>query len=187
MLNFSFFKNTHYTFEGKKEGEEVIIFLHRHWFTIVSRVIFIVAAAFLPFVFLIALGQFILTYNLIALFAFLWGAYYLFLWYSLFYTLTMYALDCWIVTNMRIIDSRQHGFFNRIVSELSIGNIQDVSFNIEGAIPTMMNYGDVQVQTAGSEKHFHFLQIPKPQEVKDEIMRITGIFKSSQSQKESHI
>lgn len=177
MINFSFFGSTHYTFEGMKEGEEVIIFLHRHWWTLANRLIALFLGAFLPFVALVVFGSILLTYNLLPLFAFLWAGYYLLLWYVLFYTLTMYSLDTWIVTNLRIIDSRQHGFFNRVVAELSLGNIQDVSFNIEGAVPTMMNYGDVHVQTAGSEKYFHFVSIANPQEVKDHIMQITDEFR----------
>ncbi|MEN9649102.1 MAG: hypothetical protein RL094_69 [Candidatus Parcubacteria bacterium] len=185
MITFSFFKNTHYSFDGKKEGEEVHIFLHRHWYTLVSKIAYIVMAGFIPFIVVIAAGSLIIKYNMMGLFAFLWAAYYLFLWYMLFYVLTMYSLDAWIVTNLRVIDSRQHGFFNRTVAELSLGNIQDVSFTIEGAVPTMMNYGDVQIQTAANEKHFLFMQIPNPQFVKDKIMHLAGEFKSKQRENPS--
>ena len=85
----------------------------------------------------------------------------------------MYTLDVWIVTNHRIIDTTQHGFFNRTVSELHKSRIQDIYVNTEGTIQTLLNYGDLYIQTAGTEERFKFLQIPNPVKVKDEIMRMT--------------
>lgn len=73
---------------------------------------------------------------------------------------------------MRIINSVQNGFFDRRVSELSLSNIQDVSVNMDGMVPTMMNYGDVEIQTAAAERRFKFENVPNPQQVKDEIMRL---------------
>ncbi len=171
---FSFLYSTSYGFEGKKEGEEVIIFLHRHWFTIASKIFAITVGFFIPFIVLGIFGKAISSLHLLPFFAALWALYYLILWYSLFYSLTMYTLDSWIVTNMRIINSIQHGFFNRSVSELAIDKIQDVSLDVDGALATMVNFGNIKVQSAGSEKHFTFQQIPRPQEVKDTIMHLVS-------------
>jgi uncharacterized membrane protein YdbT with pleckstrin-like domain len=107
-------------------------------------------------------------------FATLAAVYYMFLWYSFFYSLTMYTLDTWIVTNMRIINSVQTGFFNRQISELALDKIQDVSVHTKGALATVIDYGDIKVQTAGTEKHFVFEQIGKPQDVKDQIMELVA-------------
>lgn len=171
MNIFSFLTSTNYTFEGKKEGEEVILFLHRHWFTLASKIGVIIAGGLLPFVILVIFGQFIIAHDLLSIFTLIWSAYYMVLWYVIFYSLTMYTLDTWIVTNMRIINSVQHGFFNRRISELNLNNVQDVSINMEGAVPTMMNYGNVEVQTAAVEHRFLFEQVPNPQQVKDEVMK----------------
>lgn len=169
---FSFLINTTYSFEGKKEGEEVVIFLHRHWFTLASKFAFIFMGALLPFVLIGLFGRAMSSLGLLPLFAALWAGYYMLLWYAFFYALTMYTLDSWIVTNMRIINSVQQGFFNRNISELVLDRVQDVSLSLDGAIPTMLNYGNIKVQTAGSEKHFVFEQIPHPQAVKDKIMEL---------------
>lgn len=84
----------------------------------------------------------------------------------------MYMLDVWIVTDRRIIDSTQHGFFNRTVSELHLTRVQDISVHTVGVIPTLLHFGDLQVQTAGTEEKFNFLQIPNPLAVKDAIMAV---------------
>jgi uncharacterized membrane protein YdbT with pleckstrin-like domain len=172
--HFTFFNTTNYTFEGKKEGEEVILYLHRHWWTLANRILALVTAAFLPFVAVVAFGQILIAENLMSIFAFLWAGYYLMLWFFFFYSLTIYNLNSWIVTNMRIIDQHQRGFFNQEVAELSLVNIQDVSFKMEGMVATMMNYGRIEVQTAGNDQKFIFSDIPNPQTVKDEIMKIAA-------------
>mgnify|MGYP001589399367 FL=1 len=94
----------------------------------------------------------------------------LIIWQLWFYALTMYLLDVWIVTNQRIIDSTQRGFFNRSVSELHNSRIQDISVKVSGLFQSLLKFGDLEVQTAGTENKFRFLQIPNPVEVKNVIM-----------------
>ena len=171
---FSFLTNTSYSFEGKKEGEEVIIFLHRHWITLFGQILLILFGTILPFLAIFLFGGFIAKTGALPLFASISAIYYMVLWYAFFYSLTMYTLDSWIVTNMRIINSVQTGFFNRQISELALDKIQDVSVHTKGAMGTFINYGDIKVQTAGTEKHFVFEQIGKPQEVKDQIMELVA-------------
>lgn len=171
---FSFLTNTNYSFEGKKEGEEVIIFLHRHWITLFGQTLLILFGATLPFLAIFLFGGFLSRTGSLPLFATLSAIYYLVLWYSFFYALTMYTLDSWIVTNMRIINSVQTGFFNRQISELAIDKIQDVTVHTKGALGTFVDYGDIKVQTAGTREHFIFEQIGKPQAVKDQIMELVA-------------
>lgn len=82
----------------------------------------------------------------------------------------MYLLDTWIITNHRVIDSEQHGFFNRTVAELSLAKIQDVSTDIQGPLATWLKYGNLDIQTAGTIDKFTFKQIPDPVAVKDMLM-----------------
>ena len=168
MALFDFITQTSYSFEGKKDDEEVVLFLHRHWFTIINKVIAVFLISLLPLLLVLVLGQYIVPY--LSVFIFLWSAYILFLWFALFYIITMYVLNFWIVTNERIVDSEQIGFFNRKVAELSLYVIQDVSTTLQGFIPTALNFGSVIIQSAGRENHFFFDQVPKPQDVKDTIM-----------------
>ncbi len=168
MAFFDFVSKTSYTFEGKKEGEQVMLFLHRHWFTLAPKIFFACLASLAPLIPMLVFGQFLLPY--LSIIVFLWSIYILILWFVIFYILTMYTLDYWIVTDERIVDSVQSGFFNRKVSELSLETIQDVSVTLKGVIPTTVNYGSVIIQTAGRENQFFFDQVPKPQIVKDTIM-----------------
>jgi len=53
-----------------------------------------------------------------------------------------------------------------------------MSVDTAGVIPTFLKFGDLQIQTAGTEEKFRFKQIPNPGKVKDEIARLS----SSQTQ-----
>ena len=97
------------------------------------------------------------------------------LWLIGFYLLMMYTLNNVIVTDRRIIERNQLGFFDRQVSELHVYRIQDITVSTKGVIPTMLHYGDVIIQTAGAEQKFIFRQLPRPEEVRTAIMRVASM------------
>lgn len=162
-------------FEGEEDGEKVILLIRRHPFFIVIRLVFFIVLILVPIIVDILFSPFLHTNNILDLFFFVSSVWYLFLWSGIFYSLTMYTLDVWIVTDRRIIDSLQHGFFNRTISELHLTRIQDISVQTEGVIQTVLHFGDLQVQTAATEEKFNFSQIPNPVIVKDEIMRLASL------------
>lgn len=171
MKLLSVFKETNNTFEGQRPYEQVIVFLNRHWFVLAIKLFGYLLIAFVPIIaypFLLNFPVFIYfesVYLALAL------AFYLLWWYSLFYMITMYLLDFWIITNHRVIDSEQHGFFNRTVAELSLAKIQDVSTQINGSMATWLKFGSLDIQTAGANEKFSLKQIPDPVGVKDQLMR----------------
>lgn len=167
---FDFISQTSYSFEGKKTDENVVLFLHRHWFSITNRVTFVAFVSVIPLLVFILVGQLIVSYGLVPLFMFAWSCVLLIVWYVLFYMITMYTLDYWIVTDERIIDSKQNGFFDRSISELDLSSIQDIKVTLAGIVPTFLNYGQVEIQTAARDKHFLFEEVPNPQDVKDIVM-----------------
>lgn len=170
---FSILRRSTNSFLGQEEGETVILLLRRHPFVILIRLFVYFLFALVPIIFIKVFPVLIIDPDISPIFLFLSSLWYLFLWSMAFYSLTMYTLDVWILTDKRIIDSTQHGFFNRTVSELYISRIQDISVNTAGVIPTVLKFGDLYIQTAGTEERFKFLQIPKPEEVKDKIMRLS--------------
>ena len=181
---FAIFNDSINSFTGQKEGEEVIALLRRHPFTIYIRL------SLFGFVALIPIFGFLIFYSYVRdggwfeLYLLGSSLFYLFLWLGAFHTLAIYTLSTVIITNKRIIDSDQHGFFNREISELHANRIQDVTVHTEGFIETFLKFGDVTIQTAGSEKEFVFHQVPHPEMVKDTVMQLaaahhTGIKPSS--------
>jgi uncharacterized membrane protein YdbT with pleckstrin-like domain len=171
------FKNliaSHNTFKGQEEGETVVMVVRRHPFPVIVNIIFFAFLGMIPLIVGVVFSNFLNSNDLFVIFLFLTSLWYLLLWSGLFYALTMYILDVWIITDRRIVDSTQHGFFNRVISELHMSRIQDISVSTAGIIPTFLKFGDLQVQTAGNEEKFNFSQIPHPERVKDTIMDIVG-------------
>lgn len=171
---FSLFSISRHTFEGEKSYETVVALLYRHWFVLVSKLLAYVFLLFLPSVVWIFINPYLINFGLDDVFWFLVSVYMFIWWLSLFYALTMYFLDTWIVTDHRILDNEQHGFFNRSVSELHLSRIQDISVKIVGPIQTFLDFGYLEIQTAGTEPKFFFKNISHPNKVRDEIMRAQG-------------
>ncbi len=176
MSMFSFLTQTEYTFEGKKSYETVLLLLHRHWFVLFVKFLAFALVALIPIVLRVLIYYATLPLPLSHYYLFATAIFYLLWWYGLFYAITMYLLDMWIVTDHRIIDSEQHGFFNRTVAELSLAKIQDISVSISGAIPTFLDFGSLEVQTAAAMEKFFFKQIAHPNQVRDIIMEAHNQF-----------
>lgn len=99
-------------------------------------------------------------------------AYYLYvLLFSLFVWMTNY-LSFWTVTTHRIISRRQNGLFSRTVSELELYRVQDVTSEQKGFWATMLNYGDLYIQTAGEEERFVFKNFADPAGVSRMIQKL---------------
>jgi hypothetical protein len=157
-------------FEGQEPGEVVHLLLRPHRFTILFPLSWIFLFALIPIFIWMAGIELLNAGGFSGAFWFLTSLYYMALWILLFYNLTLYSLNTVIVTDRRIVQSEQYGFFNRKVSELQAYRVQDISVNIKGMIETVFNFGDIYVQTAGSEREFVFKKIANPEMVKDKIM-----------------
>jgi len=70
-----------------------------------------------------------------------------------------------IVTDERILDFDFHNLVHKEVSEAKTEDIQDVTYTVGGTLGTVINYGNVLIQTAAEEQKFEFLKIPKPDKV----------------------
>lgn len=154
-----------------KPGEKVLVVARHHWFVFLRELIGILLLFFIPFFAVPLLGVFIDAgggpvavpdgYGIF--FASLWA---LFLWQMLFSRWTDVYFDIWIVTNWRIIDINQKGFFNRDVATLlDFDNIEDVATQISSVIGTLLEYGDIQVQTAAAAREFIFREADNPRHI----------------------
>lgn len=170
----SIFRESSKSFEEQEKGEEVVMLLRRHSFVALLPVSTLGVFALVP-VFIILVFYSYVVESYLTLFLFLANVYYMIIWLIAFYYLMMFTLNTVIVTDRRIIERNQHGFFSQEVSELHIYRIQDITVKTVGILPTMLHYGDIEVQTAASETKFIFRQIPKPEEVRNAIMRVVSM------------
>ena len=74
----------------------------------------------------------------------------------------IYYSSSLILTDKNITQVLQIGIFNRKVSQLSVTNIEDVTATKQGVFSTILNYGVLNIETAGEQINFVFNYCPKP-------------------------
>lgn len=67
-----------------------------------------------------------------------------------------------ILTNIHYIQIDQIGLFNRSVNKLHLDQIQDVRGTRKGIFATLLNFGEIEVETAGEHPNFVFKPIADP-------------------------
>lgn len=153
--------------------EAVITTVRKHWFLITIELLTIVLFGLAPvFAFMIVLAlppqevimSFFETQTPLLIFGI--AAWMLLSTMAAATSWTSYYLDLWIITDRRIIVVDQFNFFNRKVSNFRLERLQDIKVTIKGLIPTLLNYGTIQAQTASaSENNFTSPGLPDPREL----------------------
>lgn len=74
----------------------------------------------------------------------------------------VYWGNTWVVTSDSLTQVTQTSLFNRQSSQLSLGNLEDVTAEQNGILAHMFNYGLLKVETAGERSKFQFSFCPNP-------------------------
>jgi hypothetical protein len=91
-------------------------------------------------------------------------------WYLITMAYAMESFFDWyfnvyFITTARIIDVDFFNLIHKRVSNAEIEMIQDVTYATGGVLRTLLNYGDVFIQTAAEVSEFDFLAVPNPEQV----------------------
>ncbi len=152
------------------EDEEILLEVRKHWFVLCMNVIGVVILAILPLPFFaVAMSSTTITTLIPVNDAFmvtLYCAWLIIQWMVLFSIWTNYYLDVWTVTNKRLIAVDQKGFFRRSMASFRLERMQDIKVSIDGIVATFLDYGTLEIQTAGEEEHFKVTGIPSPADIK---------------------
>ena len=70
-----------------------------------------------------------------------------------------------LVTNLRVVDIDFSNIVFENVSATKFPQLEDVSYSQIGIIRSIFDYGDVHIQTAGTNRNFEFLAAPHPENV----------------------
>jgi uncharacterized membrane protein YdbT with pleckstrin-like domain len=147
--------------ENQSEDEDIKRIWRHHPVTLIAPVARVLAFALIPIALLLISGLamftsvwlFVIFVIILAITA-TYAAYEWVSWYN----------DVFVLTNYRVVDVQQDGFFSRKFSEASLSNIQDVSHEVHGVMQTFFNYGNVLVQTAGAETKINMHDVGEPQQ-----------------------
>lgn len=158
-----------------QENEHVTMYVRRHWIWLAFEA-FKAALLFLVPV-LIAWflsGQVVSTYtifnypvgDLLSLFIYVWA---IFCWIYFADRFTKYALNFWVLTNKRLVESEHAMLFSRKLSTLPLETIEDATVKFEGILENIIGFGSLSVQTAGTQREFIADDVADPEAVKQAI------------------
>ena len=140
-------------FEGQRPGEEVLFVFRRHLIAMRKGFYLLLIpfaiTAIPPLIwqdnlelFLLPLAGFILG---LALF---------------FYHYMMWYFTHYLVTNQRIRQVTQKGFFGKDVVELRLSKIQNISYNIPGFTGEVLGFGTIVIQTFVGDLVIRYVEHP---------------------------
>lgn len=155
------------SFQTQKETESVILFLRAHFITNVSWILISLILIIIPIMIFIFLPNFgiDLSSPTAARFTIVYAAfYYLIVLSYIFISFLHWFYNVFIVTSERVVDIDYSDIVIHNIAVTNLNHVEDVNYTQSGFIPTLFNYGDVFVQTAGNERNFEALSVPKPRE-----------------------
>lgn len=157
-------------------NEHIILMARRHWFRPVLETLALLFSLLIPLlfssVFTTLLSDVIELGNVTILSIILMLSWAFIVWNIAFVIWTNHWLDVVVVTNMHVIDIEQIGLWSRNVSTLTLEKIQDVSSETSGIVSSILNYGDLEIQTAGSLTNFVIKKIERPDLVRQKIVEV---------------
>ena len=99
----------------------------------------------------------------------------MFFWTWLWWAVKDWNNDIYEVTDIEIIDTEKQPlifpFFNTDRRSANLGQVNDISYRINGPINSLLNVGHVDIETAAESGKFTFDWVYNPQGVADEIRR----------------
>lgn len=163
----------HKLFESQLENEKIYLVVRQHWLILLIKLKIVALMlvlglglwAYIPTL----LGDFFTEQIQLAFNLFMY-LYMLGLLLGTLLVIIFYYLHLQIITNLRMVDVDQFSLFKRNVSEIQIENIQEVTSKSHGILPTIFNYGNVTVQTSGSQIEFDFERVAHPEQIKKMIL-----------------
>ena len=147
--------------------EKIVLKVRRHKLVLFFESAFIILFILLPpAIYAVSRSWIVIKGSDDALFLASYFIILLFGWVIFFMIWTNYYLDVLIITDKRIVDIEQKGFFSRDVSTVRLENIEDITVSVSGVLATFVDFGTLKIQTAAESREFIVRNVPKPNKVK---------------------
>jgi hypothetical protein len=155
-----------FTFPGQRENEKILMVIRKHPIVYIRIVVVALVFVGVPLVFLYSFvikGHIFVDNNIVNIVVTLFAC--LYALYGMLFTcmaLMDEQFDLFILTDDRLIDITQVTILKSTVSSTPLKHIQDSTSTISGLFQTFLNYGNIEVQTAGNSPVFHIDRVPDP-------------------------
>lgn len=160
--------NPHIRFETQQKDEKVILMLRSHPITQLPWIVTSIVLLFIPTLITIFLHDFA-SFGQIVFSHLIW---YAFIFSYIFINILNYIFNVGLITTHRVVDIDYHFVLYKEVNQTTFGNIEDVTTKTGGFLRSLLNYGDVFVQTAGAEANIEFFGAPDPTAVATMLNRV---------------
>lgn len=77
-------------------------------------------------------------------------------------SLVLYVCNVIFVTNEKVAQVAYISLFNRQITQLGIGQVEDVTVQQRGIFAHIFNYGTLIIETAGEKENGNFTLVPNP-------------------------
>lgn len=84
-----------------------------------------------------------------------------------------------IMTDKDITEVTQEGLFNRRIAQLNVSNIEDATADRRGVFQTLLNFGILNIETAGETDNFYFHYCPEPDKYAKVVLQLRENFLSN--------
>lgn len=163
-------------FPGHDEGEVVKAIMRRHWVRLFKHSLWFILETLIP----VAAATLLLLFTeirvevgslpyILAMLGL--SLYYLYILLFFFADVVDHHLDIWVITDKRLVSIEQKGMFHRVVAEQPVLKVQDVTHEVHGKLQTLMDFGNVHIQTAGEKERFIFAEVSHPDQVAKLILK----------------
>lgn len=156
------------SFQSQGREEEILLFLRAHIITNFSWVFASLLLLILPVILFAILPNF--GINLfVSLNIARYTMLYLIFYYSLIFSYILTNFIHWfynvfIVTTEQVVDVDYSNIVIHYMAVTGLNHVQDAKYSQTGFIATFFDFGNIFVQTAGTEPNFEESAIPKPKE-----------------------
>jgi len=153
-----------FTFRGQRPDESVLNIIRRHpivFFWPLFQSVLVLAVTIIVLIFFGFSDVFYIIGIVAALLIFA----------LVFKVWFIYSNSFCLITSQRVINVDQRGFFDRRITETEYSKIQDVTNTTSGMLGTSLNFGEIAIQTAGTESKLVIKNIPDPYEVQQKITK----------------
>lgn len=161
-----------------KSYEKVVFVLRRHSITFIPYIAMFVVLLVIPIgvyaMFAIAFENLMQNPIFVPAAILAASAYFLSILLFFYSSFVEFYLDTWIITNDRLVDVRQISLFARTISEVDLYQIQDVTTEVKGFFPSIFNYGNIYLQTAGPVPKFILYNVPNPDQLRQAIIELAS-------------
>ncbi len=146
---------------ARKADEEILEVAHEDLAAHAPRILFLCAWVILPFFFLFPLFR--LGSGGVFFFTLVLG----FAVFTLFRWWWRWSRTMLIITDQRVIDIEQQGFFDRTVTEAVYVQVDEVAYRIKGFFATIFRFGTLRVQLRGAGADIEFRRAHRPARLHD--------------------